>query len=208
MSLRVTEECAGQLALSTVAPMSTHTTTVGAEFAVPEITDEARAERLTTAGADWATRIDRQRSAAHLTFRVDGTGVGAVATQLRAGSHAFLIDEPAALAGDDVAPSPVEVALGSLIGCQVVVYRLYAQALGIRVDDIRVRAEGDLDAARLLGKDPSVRPGFSAVRLHVELTGPESLERYEALREAVDANCPVLDLFENPTPVEVTVSKG
>ena len=32
--------------------------------------------------------------------------------------------------------------------------------------------------------------------------GPESAERYRELADAVDAHCPVLDLFSNPTPVE------
>ena len=40
------------------------------------------------------------------------------------------------------------------------------------------------------------------------LTGPESEERYQYLRDVVDAHCPVLDLFQNPTPVSVTVRKG
>jgi uncharacterized OsmC-like protein len=173
-----------------------------------DITAAERAERLIAAGGDWGARIDADRTSAHLTYRVEGVAEGAVATRVTAGRHEFFIDEPAALAGDDDAASPVEYALGALIGCQVVVYRLYAQVLGIQVDDIRVRAEGDLDAARLLGRDPEVRPGFGDIRLHVQLTGPESLERYEQLRAAVDANCPVFDLFANPTPVSVTVSKG
>jgi hypothetical protein len=46
------------------------------------------------------------------------------------------------------------------------------------------------------------------VRLAITLTGPETEERYQELRAAVDAHCPVLDLFVNPTPVAVTVSKG
>ena len=32
--------------------------------------------------------------------------------------------------------------------------------------------------------------------------------RYQELREAVDAHCPVLDIFQNPTPVSVTVAKA
>lgn len=175
---------------------------------VPEISAADRADRLTAAGSAWSDRIDQNRASAQLSYRVEGTGEGAVATTLRAGEHRFVIDEPAALAGDNVAASPVEYALGALIGCQVVVYRLYAQVLGIQVDDIKVSAEGDLDAARLLGKDPSVRAGFSDVRLRIELTGPETQERYEQLREAVDANCPVLDLFTNPTPVSTTIVKA
>lgn len=183
--------------------MTTLTTTQ-----IPELTDEERAARLTAAGAAWSDRIDANRDSSRLTYRVSGVAEGAVATRIRSGKHEFVIDEPAPLAGDDVAPSPVEVALGALIGCQVVVYRLYAQVLGIQVDDIRVEAEGDLGAARLLGKDPAVRPGFSDIRLRIELSGPETQERYEQLRDAVDVNCPVFDLFANPTPVSVTVAKA
>lgn len=175
---------------------------------LPPGSAEERAARLTAAGTAWTDRITRDTAAAALTYRVSGEGEGAVATRIRAGRHEFVIDEPSALAGDDVAASPVEFALGALVACQVVVYRLYAHALGIRLDDIRIDAEGDLDARRLFGLDESVRPGFGAVRLVVTVTGPESEERYQELRAAVDAHCPVLDLFANPTPVDVTIRKG
>ncbi len=185
----------------------THTAILPQALSIPSLSDKQRADRIAAAGAAWSDRIDARRESSHLTYRVTGVGEGAVATRVRSGKHEFLIDEPAPLAGDDVAPSPVEIALGALIGCQVVVYRLYAQQLGLQLDDIRVTAEGDLDAARLLGKDPSVRPGFHAVRLQVEVSGPEALERYEELQRLVDANCPVADLFANPTPVSATVAK-
>lgn len=175
---------------------------------VPEITAEARADRLTNAGSAWAGRMAADRSKAHLTYAVEGAGVGSVATTVRAGKHSFVVDEPAALAGDDAGTSPVEYALGALVGCQVVVYRLYAQQLGIPFDDIVIRAEADLDAARLFGADESVRAGFSEVRLDIELTGPESNERYDELRRIVDAHCPVLDIFQNPTPVKTTVTRA
>ncbi|EPR76867.1 hypothetical protein ADILRU_0706 [Leifsonia rubra CMS 76R] len=119
----------------------------------------------------------------------------------------FRSDEPEGLAGDDVAASPVEIALGALIACQVVVFRLYAQALDIRVDDISVVAEGDLDVRGLFGIDESVRKGFSAIRLNATITGPETQERYDELREVVDAHCPVLDLFANPTPITAQLTK-
>jgi len=74
--------------------------------------------------------------------------------------------------------------------------------------DGQSRAEGDLDARRLFGIEESVRPGFTDVRLQISITGPETEERYQELRSAVDAHCPVLDLFANPTPVSITVSKA
>jgi putative redox protein len=175
---------------------------------VVSVTDAERAVRLTEAASAWGERIAADAASARLTYRVRGAGEGSVATTITAGKHSFLVDEPAALAGDDVAASPVEFALGALISCQVVVYRLYAQALGIRVDEIEVKAEGDLDARRLFGLEESVRAGFSEVRLAITITGPETDARYQELRVAVDAHCPVLDIFANPTPVNVSVTKG
>lgn len=51
------------------------------------------------------------------------------------------------------------------------------------------------------GLDDAVRPGFDEVRLVVTLRGPPPAEDYARFTDAVDARCPVLDLFRNPTPV-------
>jgi putative redox protein len=176
--------------------------------AVPSITADERAERLTAAGSAWGERIAADVKNGQLTYRVKAAAEGSVATRITAGKHVFLVDEPQALAGDDVAASPVEYALGALLSCQVVVYRLYAQGLGIRVDEIDISAEADLDTRKLFGIDESVRPGFTDVRLAITITGPETEERYQELKAVVDAHCPVLDLFANPTPTTITVTKG
>lgn len=167
-----------------------------------------RSARLGEAGAAWAKRIGANAGNAQLTYKAAGVGVGSVATRISAGKHQFTVDEPAALAGDDTAASPVEYALGAIIACQVVVYRLYAEQLGIQVDDIQVDAEGDLDVRGLFGIDESVRPGFSGIRLAVRISGPESQERYEELGRTVEARCPVQDLFANATPVSAVVTKA
>ncbi|WP_434613796.1 OsmC family protein [Arthrobacter sp. A5] len=166
-----------------------------------------RSARLAEAGGFWTRRISADTANAKLTYRADGVGVGSVATRISAGKHQFTVDEPAGLAGDDIAASPVEYALGALVSCQVVVYRLYADQLGIVIEDISIEAEGDLDVRGLFGIDPAVRPGFEAIRLKVNIKGPETQERYEELRRTVDERCPVLDLFTNPTPVSAAVAK-
>ncbi|MDH6236311.1 OsmC family protein [Cryobacterium sp. CG_9.6] len=175
------------------------------ETSAPPVTDDERARRLVDAGTFWSSRIAARVESAQLSYSVTGENVGSVATRVTAGKQIFFVDEPAALAGDDTAASPVEIALGALVSCQIVVYRLFAQNLGIRVDSISATAEGDLDVRGLFGIDESVRPGFSAVRVIVSVTGPESDERYNELQAAVDAHCPVLDLFSNATPVTVTL---
>lgn len=168
--------------------------------AISEITAEERAQRLSHAGSAWKERIARDASAAQLTYKVTGRGVGSVGTEIRSGKHRFLVDEPAALAGEDAAASPVEYALGALISCQVVVFRLYAQELGLIIDDIQVTAEGDIDVRKLFGIDESGRAGFRDVRVKVDVTGPNTAEEYEKLRVIVEERCPVLDVFANQVP--------
>lgn len=165
--------------------------------------DSLRAEKLDAAGSAWGERIAANTASASLTFTASGSAVGSVATEITAGKHTFLVDEPAGLAGDDAAASPVEYALGALISCQVVVYRLYAHQLGIKIDSLEIAAEADLDVRGLFGIDETVRPGFGGVRLKVQVAGPETRERYEELQATVDAHCPVFDIVANPTPISV-----
>ena len=70
---------------------------------------------------------------------------------------------------------------------------------------LTVRAEGDLDIRGFPGFDATVRPGFSAVRVEVTVSGPESAGRHQEPAAAVDEHCPVLDLFRNPVPVSRTL---
>lgn len=134
-------------------------------------------------------------------FRTEGAGGDGVRSHIRVGRHTVLVDEPPALGGEDDAPNPVENALVALLSCQVVTYRFWAVQLGIPLDDIELEVEGDLDVRGFFGLDDGVRPGFGEVRVAVRLSGPAEPQRYHELKEAVDAHCPVLDLFRNTTPV-------
>ena len=153
-----------------------------------------------------AAAVDEDPANAAVTFRAAGALTTGVATELRIGRHRLVIDEPPSLGGADAAPNPVEFALASFIACQVVTYRFWADKLGVRLDGVDVQAEGDLDVRGFLGMAEGVRAGFGAVRLQVKLSGPESADRYDELKAAVDAHCPVLDLFANPTPVATTLT--
>ncbi len=122
-----------------------------------------------------------------VVFRASAAAHGAVASTVRLGAYQVEVDEPPALGGEDKAPNPVEYYLASLLSCQFVTWRIWAEKLGIVVDEITAHAEGDLDVRGFFGFDPesgeSVRPGFSEVRLVVNVTGPETPERYRDCRK-------------------------
>ena len=149
--------------------------------------------------------IAADKSNARVVFRASATAHDAVASTVSLGQNRVEVDEPPLLGGDGNAPNPVEYYLASLLSCQVVTWRIWAEKLGIKVDEITAHAEGDLDVQGFFGLDDAVRPGFNEVRLVITVSGPETPERYRELQEAVDAHCPVLDLTRNATPVTTTV---
>jgi uncharacterized OsmC-like protein len=146
--------------------------------------------------------IEAEPIKAKAVFSVRGDLVGLTEVDLSARQHSVKVDEPPALGGQDAGANPVEYALIALASCQAITYRFWAAKLGIELAGLEVTAEGDLDVRGFFGFDEATRPGFTAVRLEITPSGPESAERYQELAEAVDAHCPVLDLFSNQTPVE------
>ena len=159
---------------------------------------QASAAALADAPAAAATISPRVR-----TRLIDGTPTG---VRVRAGEHAFTIDEPAALGGDNTGANPIEHLLAALGACQVISYQVWAAKLGLVIDDIDVQISGDLDVRGFFGIDPTVRPGFNAIRVEARIAGPESRERYEELTEAVERYCPVLDVLTAGVPVTSQVS--
>jgi uncharacterized OsmC-like protein len=150
-----------------------------------------------------ATRdaVTADTAKAQVVFRASADSHDAVASTVSLGKYRIEVDEPPALGGENKAPNPVEYYLASLVSCQIVTMRFWAEKLGIEVDEISARAEGDMDVRGFFGFDDAVRAGFGEVRVVVTVTGPETPERYRELQEAVDAHCPVLDLTRNPTNV-------
>lgn len=150
--------------------------------------------------------VSADPSNAAAVFIASGRLVGRTEVALEARGHRVTVDEPEVLAGEDRGANPIEHALIALASCQAITYRFWAAELGIDLEGVEIAAEGDLDVRGFFGFDDSVRPGLGGVRLKVTLSGPESAERYQELADAVDAHCPVLDIFSHPTPVERTIA--
>lgn len=123
-------------------------------------------------------------------------------------THTVVVDEPRSVGGADSAASPVDAFLALLAGCQAITYRMWADLLGIALERVSVRVEGDMDMGGFFGLEEGVRPGFDAIRVEVSLTGPEGEERYAELTAAVERHCPLLDAIANGVPIASKVSRA
>ena len=165
----------------------------------------------TTAGLktildDTASAIAGDPRLAAVRFAADCELVGVTEVDVRLHDRVVKADQPPVLGGNDVGPKPVEFALAALGSCQAMTYRFWSEKLGIHIDNLTVDVQGDLDVQGIFGLRDGVRPGFGNVSVTVHINGPETLERYEELRQAVNDHCPVLDVFTNPVPVTTAMS--
>lgn len=110
--------------------------------------------------------------------------------------HAWTIDEPKPKGGSDLGPTPLESLLGSLAGCESVVLRLVANAIGFKYTGLKVECEGAADLRGARGVK-GVRPYFTSVRLILTLATDEPDERVEILKRNVELRCPVMNLFSS-----------
>lgn len=116
-----------------------------------------------------------------------------------------VIDEPCQLLGTDTAPNPSEVALAALGSCISVGLMANAVARGIKLEEISLELEGDIDTSPVWGvgdlSDEKV-PGFTAVRVKVHLGADASAEELADLEQHAMVWSPVVNTFRRP--VEIT----
>lgn len=142
-----------------------------------------------------------------ITIRVDADWQPEVSgTQVRAGRHRLIIDEPKSVGGDeDKGPNPMQYLLAGVGGCLIAMGRLVAKEKGYAVTHIRCRVEGDIDPAGMMEQAPGVRPGLQEIRMTLEVDGPESPERIREWLDITERRCAVRDTVANGTVVKVAL---
>lgn len=114
-------------------------------------------------------------------------------------------DEPPVLLGTNAGPNAVEAVLHALASCLAVGFIYNAAALGITVDALDFRLEGELDLRGFLGLSDQVRPGYEGIRLIYRVQTNAPREKVEELCAYVQRTSPVLDIIRNPVPVTITL---
>ena len=149
-----------------------------------------------------------QPNAANASFQSNSRLERGLRSDVSIRQHNLVIDEPPQLGGDDSGPNPVELVLAALGSCQEITYKAYATVLGINVESVSVKLEGDIDLRGFFGVDDSVRAGFHNIRGEVFIESDAPRADLERLKEAVDAHCPVLDMLSTPVPVSIELASS
>jgi len=115
-------------------------------------------------------------------------------------------DHPEVFAAADRAPTPPEIVLAALASCLSGGVAAVAQHRGIQLHKVRALVEGDMDVRGILGMDPDIRNGFSAIRVSFEIDADAPPDEIRALVAQSQKRSAVFDILTNPTNVHVTVA--
>ncbi|MFZ5609382.1 MAG: OsmC family protein [Pseudomonadota bacterium] len=108
----------------------------------------------------------------------------------------FAMDEPTAHGGTGTAPSPLQVVLGALCGCESVTFNRAAAEMGFRYSGIDFAAAFTIDIRGRKGVR-GIRPHFQTVKLEATVKTDESEARLRAVVEETEARCPVFNLLQD-----------
>ncbi|MCA1582971.1 MAG: OsmC family protein [Acidobacteria bacterium] len=151
---------------------------------------------------------DRYRSdpaASRITLKAEGSqGDAPVACSVDIGRAVYAAQAHAGVGGPGTSACSGDLLLGALAACAQITCQMVATAMGVKVDDIRVAVEGDLDLSGTLGISKEVAVGFETIRLRFDIDAPDATpEQARALREKTEQYCVVMQTLTHPPRVQV-----
>jgi hypothetical protein len=80
--------------------------------------------------------------------------------------------------------------------------------LGIPLEAVSIKIEGDLDLRGFYAVKDGIRPGFQNIRGTIWLKSSASNAELVRLKQNVDAHCPVLDILQSGVPVTLDLASA
>ena len=128
-------------------------------------------------------------------------GASGFRTDIQAGLHTIIADEPVALGGTGLGATPYELLLSALSGCMAMTLRMYADRKGWPLESARVQ----LRTASAHEKDcescETEDVGIPRISRRIQLDGPLSDEQRHRLLQIAD-RCPVKQTLERGLKIE------
>ncbi len=121
--------------------------------------------------------------------------------------HNFF-DEPEMLCGTNTACNPVEMVLQAYGACLAIGYAMNAAVRGIKIDDLKIDLEGEIDLPGFLGLEPPENlrmdklPGFKTITANVKIKANADAKTLKELHEHVVSTSPVGTTLSRPVKVE------
>lgn len=134
------------------------------------------------------------------------TGGKGYTTEIQAGKHNFLADEPTSVGGDDLGPTPYDLLLASLGACTGMTLRMYADRKGWDLQEVRVHLEHSKEYPTDAGMKEDPKGKLDHIERILELEGNLDDKQRERLLQIAD-RCPVHRTLHSTIIVSTTLTQ-
>jgi len=116
----------------------------------------------------------------------------------RSEPHCIDADQPYFLAGQNLAPNPVEYVLHALDSCLTVTLVSHAAVNGIVLREVETASEGQMDARGFFGISDQVNKGYERIQVNMRVKCDADVETLTRLA----LHSPVYEMVSRSVPVE------
>ncbi len=162
------------------------------------------ADELRTAQAPLKERYRADPAAALITLTAQGRLGEGLSCRIETGKGLVSAGLHPATGGTGLQACSGDMLLEALVACAGVTLNAVATALGVKLRDATVHAEGDLDFRGTLGVARDAAVGFKAIRLRFELDTDASEEQLITLMRLTERYCVVYQTLRSPPVIEIT----
>lgn len=154
--------------------------------------------------ATWARRYvdtaedDELKTDHHVVAQILNEGY---TTELKAGIHSLIADEPKSVGGDNFGPSPYGYLLSALGSCTAMTMRMYADRKGWKINEINVHLSHGKDYAKDCEACESSSNKIDIIERVIEIDAELTDEQKEKLMVIAD-KCPVHRTLHNTVQVK------
>jgi len=122
------------------------------------------------------------------------------------GYHQQLHDSAAGLLGYGLAPTVEEHLLGVTGTCLTHIFEVQAAARNVLLDSLELTVDGQLSPR--FGSNVRSPARYSDIRYKVRIESPASEQEIDALRQSVEATCPLYNLVKDEQKLEGSIVRG
>jgi len=170
------------------------------------LTDRADAEYVGVVLGAWAEKyVDRSRTESETTEGAVTARTGdAYRTEIQAGRHALVSDEPEDVGGDDAGPSPYDLLLSALGSCTGMTLRMYADRKEWPLEETIVRLSHEKIHAEDCDHCETEEGRVDRIEREIEVRGALSDAQRERLLEIAN-KCPVHRTLHSEVTVDSSI---
>lgn len=148
-------------------------------------------------------RNEPDKAQVTLTARASQVPGDALSCSIDLGRAIYAAGAHAGVGGHGTSACSGDLLLGALAACTQITAQMVAASMGLILDHLDVKIEGDLDLRGTLGIDPQVPIGFQAIRSTIEVAGEFTPKQLETLKEMTERYCVVLSTLRSPAETTV-----